>query len=368
VDEVNRFYRAQDQSSATHLALRWKGRVRYVIPRQAAAQQACWKVFQPGRLEFPLRAMARAPRLLAAVNCAETENLTSIRKAIGKEAGLSCCRAGAEGVWTKDTILLLDNKTVEPVCLVKTGAIGAVDGLLQNEANWLRDLRNQPLLVDHIPELIAHGAGDDFCFVAQSALSGEFDHRLGEPQFSFLRMLQDFSLELARYEDSRLYRTLHSRMRDLSGLLPAEWSSRLRIGMKRIEQSLAVAPIVLVAAHNDFTQWNIRIERNVTKVFDWEYADYQQLPLFDPLHFVLAPMALRSEPQAKLIRTMRETVGLCRQSLETDRCYEPETQALAYMINFCTLYLWADRGSRNSHPSLVSYARVIDSMLESDPE
>ena len=368
MDEVNRFYRAQEQPAGTHLALCWRGRVRYTVPREAAAQRACWGVFRPGRLEFPLRAMARFPRLLAAVNCVESENLTSIREAIGKEAGLSCCRAGAEGVWTKDTILFLDKKTVEPVYLVKAGSIGAVDALLRNEANWLRELRKQPRLVDHIPELIARGTGREFCFLAQCALSGEFDLRLGESQFKFLRKFQDFSLQSARYEDSRLYRTLDSRIRDLSGLLPAEWSNRIKIGMRRIEQSLSGAPIVLVAAHNDFTRWNIRVERDVAKVFDWEYADYEQLPLFDPLHFALAPMALRSEPSAKLICKMQETVGLCQQSLGSDRCYEPETQALAYMINFCTLYLWADRGSRNSHPSLVSYARVIDSIVRSHTE
>jgi hypothetical protein len=365
VDEVGSFYQAREQFSATHLALRWRGRVRYTVPREAAAQQACWKVFQPGRLEFPLRAMARLPRLLGAVSCVETENLTSIREAIGKEAGLSCCRAGAEGVWTKDTILFLNKKTVEPVYLVKAGSIAAVDSLLRNEANWLRELRNHPPLVDHVPELVAYGAGGGFSFVAQSAVSGEFDLTLGEPQFNFLRKLQDFSLQSARYEDSRLNRTLDSRIKDLSGFLPEEWSNRLKIGTRRIEQSLSGAPIVLVAAHNDFTQWNIRVEGHIARVFDWEYADYEQLPLFDPLHFALAPMALRNEPPAKLIRKVQETVGLCQQWLGADRCYEPETQALAYMTNFCTLYLWADRGSRNSHPSLVSYARVIDSILRS---
>jgi hypothetical protein len=344
------------------LALRWRGRVRYIIPREVAAQQACWNVFQPGTLEFPLRAMARLPGLLGTVNCVEAESLASIREAIGNEAGPSCCRAGAEGVWTKDTILFLDEKTAEPLYLVKAGPVEAVSALLRNEANWLRKLGNQPLLVDHIPELISHGTWGDICFVAQCALSGEFDIILGESQFTFLRKLQEFSLQSMRYEDSRLYRTLGSRINDLSGLLSEEWSNRLKIGMRRIEQSLCGAPIVLVAAHNDFTRWNIRVERGVAKVFDWEYADYEQLPLFDPFHFALAPLALGSAPPGKLISKIQETVRLCQQSLGNERCYQPETQALAYMINLCTLYLWADRGKRNSHPSLVSYARVIDSI------
>jgi hypothetical protein len=362
VDEINRFYRAEDRRAGTHLALRWRGRVRYTVPSDSAAQQACWKVFQPGRLEFPLRAMARLPRLLGGVKCIETENLTSIREAIGKEAGLSCCRAGAEGVWTKDTILLLDKGTVEPLYLVKTGSAAAVEGLLRNEANWLRDLRNQSSLVDHVPELVAHGGWGDISFVAQRALSGKFEPRLGESQFTFLRKLQEVSLESMRYEDSRLYRTLNSRIKDLSGVLPERWSNRLKIGMRRIEQSLCGAPIQMVAAHNDFTQWNIRVKRGVARVFDWEYADHEQLPLFDALHFALAPLALQGEPPGKLLRKLQETVKLCGQWLGEDKCYEPETQALAYLVNLCTLYLWADRGRQNSHPSLVSYAQVIDSI------
>lgn len=360
VDEVNRYYRGQARPIGSHLALRWKGRVRYIVPRVAAGQQACWQVFRPGKLGIPLCAMTRLPRLLGAASCVEAEGLASIREAIGKEAGLSCWRAGAEGVWSKDTILFLDKKTAEPLYIVKAGAGVAVDSLLKNEANWLRNLQNHASLVGHVPELVAHRSGADLSFIAQRALSGNLDFRLGDAQLDFLRRLQESSLQPIRYEDSRLYRTLNSRIKDLSGLLPEAWSTRLEKAMRRIEQSLSGAPILLVAAHNDFTPWNIRLERGVAKVFDWEYADYEQLPLFDPFHFVLAPMALKSESTAKIIQKMHETLHMCQQWLGEERCYKGETQALAYLINLCTLYLWADRGKRNSHPTLVSYAHVID--------
>lgn len=360
VDEVNRYYRGQARPIGSHLALRWKGRVRYIVPRVAAGQQACWQVFRPGKLGIPLCAMTRLPRLLGAVSCVEAEGLASIREVIGKEAGLSCLRAGAEGVWSKDTILFLDKKTAEPLYIVKAGTGVAVDSLLKNEANWLRNLQNHASLVGHVPKLVAHRSGADLSFVAQRALSGNLDFRLGDAQLDFLRRLQESSLQPIRYEDSRLYRTLNSRMKDLSGLLPEAWSTRLEKAMQRIEQSLSGAPILLVAAHNDFTPWNMRLERGVAKVFDWEYADYEQFPLFDPLHFVLAPMALKSESTAKIIQKMHETLHMCQQWLGEERCYKGETQALAYLINLCTLYLWADRGKRNLHPTLVSYAHMID--------
>lgn len=359
MDEVSRLYRADDRLTGTHLSLSWKGRVRFTVPRESAAQKECWKLFKPGKLGIPMRAMATLPRFLGAVSCVESEKLALIRDAIGNEAGLSCCRAGAPGPWYKDTILLLD-KAAEPLYIVKAGAGEAVNGLLTNEANWLGTLRDKPSLADHIPELVAHRSSSDLSFVAQRVLPGDLDFSLGPQQLEFLSKLQESSLQSMRYQDSGLFKTLHSRLHDLSGLLPEDWSHRLETSMKRIEQSFSGAPIQVVAAHNDFTPWNIRLDRGVARVFDWEYAGYEQLPLFDPLHFSLAPMALRSESPAKIVRKMHEIIGQCQQSFGTERCYQPETQALAYLVNLCTLYLWAVDGVYDSAPVLDTYALVIE--------
>ncbi len=334
--------------------------MRYTVPREPAGQRACWKVFQPGRLGIPLRATACLPRLLGATTCVEGEQLETIREVIGKEAGLSCCRAGALGVWYKDTVLLLDKQTAEPLYIVKTGRGEAVDSLLRNEADWLRTLRDHPSLAEHIPEVVAHRPGADLCFLAQRALRGKRDSRFGEPHIAFLRKLQEYSRRTMRFEDSRLYGNLRSRLKDLSGLLPEAWSTRLDRAMRQIEQSLSGAPGMFVAAHNDFTPWNIRLERGVAQVFDWEYADYEQLPLFDPLHFALQPIALKGESPAGIIQAIHETLQRCRQNFEKDLCYAPETQALAYLVNLCTLYLWADKGKLNSNPTLLTHAHVID--------
>ena len=190
MDSVGRFYSSQSGSTATHFALRWKGRLRYTVPRNAAARKACWKVFRPGKLEYPLRAMAGAPRLLGARSCIESEHLAFIRNAIRQDAGESCFRAGTPGIWSKDTILLLDKRSTEPLFIVKAGAGEAVDLLLQNEANWLRLLREQPSLSKCVPDLVVHLSGSDMCFVAERPLAGEVAAEFGEPHFIFLRALQ----------------------------------------------------------------------------------------------------------------------------------------------------------------------------------
>jgi hypothetical protein len=361
VNETGRFYTVQNRTLGTHLALRWKGQVRYTVPRDSAGQEACWNVFQPGALEIPLRAMARLPRLFGSVSCAESDQVASIREAIGDEAGLSCCRAGAPGPWSKDTILFLDKKLAEPLYIIKAGAGEAVDTLLQNEANWLRTLRGHPSLVSHIPELVAHRSGLDLCFVGQRALSGNLEFKLGKVQFDFLRKLQEFSLRSMLYEDSRLHQTLTARLADLKDHLTEAWSNRLTVSMRRIEESLSGPPVLLVVAHNDFTPWNIRAQRDLAYVFDWEYAANEQFPLFDPLHFALLPLALRSRSTVKMVQRMHETLHLCQRRFGHELCCQSQTQALAYLMNVCTLYLWGVRGrGAGSHVVVDSYAQLID--------
>lgn len=359
MDEAGRFYKTEDRAVGTHIALRWNGRVRFTVPREIAAQHVCWRTFRPGRINFPLLAMARLPRLFGAVNCVEAETLASIRETLGSEAGLSCCRAGTPGVWSKNTILFLD-RGAKPKYIVKAGAGKDVDSLLKNEADWLQRLRGQPELADYVPEIVTHRSGVDLCFVAQSVLPGSLDFTLGEAQFEFLQKLQKFSLNSMRYEDSILCKTLNTRINDLQGLLPDAWSIRLNRAMQRIGESFSRSPQLFVAAHNDFTPWNVRVQHNVLSAFDWEYAANEQLPLFDPLHFALMPMASKNRTASAIIDAMHKTILLCSQRLGSQVCYKPEIQSLAYFVNLCTLYLWADRGKCTLHPALVNYASVID--------
>jgi hypothetical protein len=360
VSKAGNFYKVQEPSAGTHLALRWRGRVRFVVPREAAGQRSCWQVFQPGRLEIPLRAMACWPRVFGSMSCIEAAPLISIREAIGQEAGWSCCRIGTPGPWSKDTILFLDKKTAEPQSIVKAGTGEAVNSLLRNEAKWLRTLRDETTLADQIPQLVADHSGADFSFVAERLLAGQFDEEFGDPQIMFLRKFQGHTRQIMRFEESRLYRNLCWRRKELSGLLSAAWAIRLGKGMQRIEQSLSGKPILLVAAHNDFTAWNIRVERGVARVFDWEYADHEQLPLFDPLHFVLMPMVLKRRSAVSMVENMDKAMRMCRQWLGEEYCYDEHTQALAYLMNLCTLYLWSERGKSDSDMVLESYAALID--------
>jgi Phosphotransferase enzyme family len=360
VNDVNRFYQAQGNLIGTHLALRWKGRVRYTVPREIVGQQTCWRIFRPGMLGIPLRTLARMPWLLNSANCTEGAQFVHIRAAIGREAGLSCCRAGAAGPWSKDTILFLNKKTGAPLYFAKAGVGAEVNSLLKNEADWLRKLGNETDLAKHIPEFVAHGSEEDICFTVQCPVTGEIEFSLGAAQIEFLLKLQRISLQPMRYEDSGLCRTLTSRFAGLSGLISEAWSIRIDKAMQRIEKSLSDSSMLFVTAHNDFTPWNIRVQHGCAYVFDWEFAANEQLPLFDPLHFVLLPMVLRGISTDKMVKRVNETLRLCQDWFGKEACNEMQAQVLAYLVNLCTLYLWSNRGNSESSPVLESYARMID--------
>jgi hypothetical protein len=359
MDEACHLYRAAEPSAASHLALRLKGWTRYTVPLDGRAQKACWKLFHPGRIELPLRAMAQLPGLFGAVRSQENEKMALLRAALGGETGVSCCKAGVPGPWSKETVLFLD-QAAEPKLVVKAGVGESVDGLLRNEAQWLRALRDQPMLADNVADLVAHQSGKDFCFVAQSVLPGNPEFQFGELHFSFLKEFHAFSRRRLRYEESGLFHNMQARMKELDGLLTEDWSRRIEKAMRRVEEAISGEPILMTAAHNDFAPWNIRVEGQVARVFDWEYAEQEQLPLFDPLHFALMPMALKRKSSAKMMRRMRQTLESCTTGLGQEECHAAETQALAYLTNLCTLYLCFMRGRSYTHAVLNSYAPIID--------
>ena len=154
MDEASHLYQATERSAASHLALRLKGWTRYTVPLDGRAQKACWKLFHPGRIELPLRAMAQLPGFFGAIRCVEGEKMALLRAALGGEMGASCCKAGVPGPWSKVTVLFLD-QAAEPKLIVKAGVGELVDGLLRNEAQWLRALLDQPTLAGYVADLVA---------------------------------------------------------------------------------------------------------------------------------------------------------------------------------------------------------------------
>ena len=63
-----------------------------------------------------------------------------------------------------------------------------------------------------------------------------------------------------------------------------------------------------------------------------------------------------------MMQKMRQTLECCETWLGPEERRAAETQALAYLINLSTHYLWFLHGESNVHPVLKSYAPIIDEL------
>ncbi len=307
--------------------------------------------------------MARFPRLGGAGGLVEGTRMAAIRQVLGQDAGTSSCRAGGGGVWSKLTLVFPSRSKDQRRYLVKAGA-GAIDNrFLCNEAEWLRALRSHPQLAGQIPEMIAHQSGRDLCFLAQPAFPGDISFDIGAPHFDFLRKLHDYASCKKDFGDSALRRNLLQRINAVDGALPEAWSARLRNGIQKVDEALSGRPLLMTAAHNDFTGWNIRLLHGHAHVFDWEFAAHEQLALFDPLHFVLMPRALEAGPTGPFLKRISQVLSLCRRFLSAECCAMPEVQTLAYLLNVCTLHLRDDASVHRTDPAMHCYGDLIDHLL-----
>lgn len=296
MDDLGNFYKPA-RTSSTHLAVSWKGTVRYILPMDRNAQRACLSLFKPGRVEPFLRLQTAFPVITGAVPSVESENLAWIRSLLPSDALLSCSRRGAAGPWSKDTILLL-SKEMEPKYVVKAGKGPAIAKLLENEAGWLKRLGQNRNLMMHVPRLLGYDQNPSgISFLAQEVLEGEMSFELGQPHFAYLNVLQATSHQSRRYSESQFARTIASRLDDVESLLPTEWAIRLRKASYAVERLFGDSNMPYVIGHNDFTPWNVRLAAGRAYVFDWEYGEPESLPLLDPLHFALKPLALRVAPR-----------------------------------------------------------------------
>jgi hypothetical protein len=363
MNNTGQLYQSESAAAATHLALNWRGRLRYVVPRSRRAQRAAWRFFHPGRIRIVLEAMTRMPRLLGAVPCVENNTLALIRAALDTPRGFSCGAGGAEGAWSKDTVLLLREGSPDPACLVKAGTGAMVDRLLRWEAHWLQTLDREPALRPHIPGLLAHRAGAGLSFLAQTPLPGRRDFRLGAAHFEFLRALHRWSGRSLRYPESGLARNLRARLGRLQNKLPQRWIDRLGRAVDRVEAAYGDSSSLFAVSHGDFSPWNTLIHRSRLLVFDWEFAAEECLPLFDPLHFALKLPALKAAPLSHTSAILEKTLAACAVHLPQEFCRRPKAQALAYLVHVCTHFLDDDPALASGNAALDAYAALMDHLL-----
>ena len=142
--------------SATHVSLRSGGRVRFIAPRALSAAQAGISFFLRGRNRLKACALWWWASAQRGTRARESDAISFLRRQCLPAVDATFLKKGADGPWSKDSILLLEDGT-RPVGIAKVGRADKVRDLVMNEAQWLARLGAKQSLHPHLPAVLATG-------------------------------------------------------------------------------------------------------------------------------------------------------------------------------------------------------------------
>jgi aminoglycoside phosphotransferase (APT) family kinase protein len=119
-----------------------------------------------------------------------------------------------------------------------------------------------------------------------------------------------------------------------------------------------------VAAHGDFAPWNIRQHDRGIAVFDWEYAVGGAVPLFDMLHFLIAPrIAAGKRVGPKEWKTALSRAQAYARPIFSDMTWstgDVAAQGLVYLLYTVFFYSVSRNAVLESHPTIDAYLKLIE--------
>jgi hypothetical protein len=322
--------RACPSAEATHRVIARRGYARYILPNHAQARRTAIEFFSTdprSRLGLRLHsALAAMPG--SEMRCAGPLLEQVLAGAGGGGASWALVNS-MPGPWSKATILVMDLR-YRPAAVVKVGNTAISGALVENEANWLRDLALHPRLAPAVPRLLGFWKRQSGVWLAQEPLSGSsFSSALGGHHLRFLALLQQ-ELPVSRgFAGSPMETEMQKHLAEVQDRIGPEWRERAGRSLDLI-RSLLPADLAMTAAHGDFAAWNLRVSREGVRVFDWEGAQLGYLPLYDLFHFLLMQQAVRGPLTA---RQARLAVGQAARAAAPGQSRETAAaQCLAYLL------------------------------------
>jgi hypothetical protein len=269
---------------------------------------------------------------------------------------------GSPGPYTKDTLLFMSEKGL-PRAIAKVASTEAGTHLLKREAEWLSLLADNPEFRERVPSLIRATQLERVYLLIERPGGGVMGGTLLREHH--LRFLSDFQAAFgvhSGFNGSCMNTTMEKRLGRLMPLLSPIWSARLQKATECIESGFKGVPLPMVAAHRDFTPWNILSSASGIFVFDWEYAENNYVPFYDLFHFVLLRQALSKNVPVSSIRMLLAKVMKEGRSLSDgeSKCNVPDIQLLAYLTDLTLMYLDSIDGAEIQHNVLDNYGRLID--------
>jgi len=288
--------------------------------------------------------------------------LREIKSKVGAEALHAVIRLGTPGPFRKQTVLFL-NENGQEVAVAKIGSTPLSIRQVQREVEWLRRLSAEPSMRKYTPTLLADGKVADAWMVMQGVCSGAFvSSKPGFPHIRFLSAFQDLFREECPYHETQMYREMSRRFEALTPHLSQIWMERASRAFSHLDAGYADGPTTVVAAQRDFAPWNMRLRAGQLAVFDWEYASFGYLPLYDLFHFFLMPLAVRSSITfSKIKHVLGEVTRLGTLIAGSPQgCKAPSLQLLAYLLDVSLFYLESRDGLDTGDTVMDCFGQLID--------
>lgn len=251
-----------------------------------------------------------------------------------------------------------------PARVAKVALRASADAAVAVEERWLRQLNAAPVLAPYVPRLTAAGelAGGRR-YVAMDALDGEDAAPVfGEAQRRFLAALAATGCVKLPWAQAPSMRTLLERVRGQAGLY-GRWRDVIEASLAEVEGRIGGMVLPACLAHGDFAPWNLRVDGERLRVFDWEYAHAGASPLHDFFHFHLVPEVLRGRELdvAALCSLLPRAAAHGRAVFGAASGVDQAAPALAaqYLLEVVTFYTAADRELKAEHPVLRVYLELL---------
>ncbi len=266
---------------------------------------------------------------------------------------------GTVGPYQKYTVYCR-SRVDDTATVTKLSLTDAALHLIKNEAEVLGQLAILSPLRGSVPRLISYGVSDGLAWVTQVAGDGEPAKRSDyQAAMDFLLVLRRATGSIAEYSESLCRSSLLSRVAKLKPLLSNDWQLRCDRASNFLDLH-ATQPMCIVRAHRDFTRWNIKIKAGKPFVYDWEYSAVGYPSSYDPLHFLLLPLAakncLNNSEIKSTFKKITQTCGLPNDS-------SVNWHALFYMFDLCMFYLESNAGRDDGDVVVKCYSRIIDNIV-----
>ena len=202
--------------------------------------------------------------------------------------------AGTPGPMRKPTVACFDRNGT-PLAFAKVATTPAAEALIHNEAAVLRHIESEPRLRGIAPRLLAETTCDGRATVVQSVLTGRLAPvTLGEAHRDFLSALEsDATYSVAAQP---FVRALLDRLRWQPGI-----ADECRPVVEDAVRALAGTLLPSTLMHGDFAPWNLRVQDDAIRAFDWEYGVVDGLPGLDELHHVWQTRTLLDKQEPALV-------------------------------------------------------------------